>query len=234
MRKILCLLTFQFLVLSSSSAQQAEQGIYPGITYDSDILGNVNLTTGSLAIDHNLLHLPQWKGFDIGDVQLQYNSTAWTLASYCGVNGCYYQWLPAGSNSNTGFNPPGPADGFNLGPVFNGLPSWSFTTVNPYGSGLSTQQLQVMTSDSIVHDMLPTGGGYRSIDGSNLAVNSTATRTSHGLQRQQRTHAQSQATHLFTTHSEDLPGRRIRMEPTVLFPTMVGQDKRLTRWAYRE
>jgi RHS repeat-associated protein len=39
----------------------------------------------------------------------------------------------------------------------------------------SAQELQVTTPDGTVHDMVPTGSTYRSIDGTNLTVNSTAT-----------------------------------------------------------
>jgi RHS repeat-associated protein len=154
----------------SAAAQQQEQGIYPGITYDSDILGNVNLTTGSLAVNHLVLKLPQWKGFAIGDLSLQYNSPVWVLeAPGCDPNQgpCDNEWMPASNSFVTAAG---------ITPMFSsGVASWAFTTIPDADLNPSAQELQVTTPDGTVHDMVPTGSTYRSIDGSNLTVNSTAT-----------------------------------------------------------
>jgi hypothetical protein len=136
----------------SAAAQQQEQGIYPGITYDSDILGNVNLTTGSLAVNHLVLKLPQWKGFAIGDLSLQYNSPVWVLeAPGCDPNQgpCDNEWMPASNSFVTAAG---------ITPMFSsGVASWAFTTIPDADLNPSAQELQVTTPDGTVHDMVPTG-----------------------------------------------------------------------------
>lgn len=62
MRKVIVLSAVVFCACMSIAAQQQEQGIYPGITYDSDILGKVNLSTGALAISHQVLSSLNGKG----------------------------------------------------------------------------------------------------------------------------------------------------------------------------
>ena len=62
-----------------SSTPQPEQGIYPSVTYDSDLLGSVNLIKGSLAIDSSLLTLPHEEGFNIGQLRFHYNSPVYYM-----------------------------------------------------------------------------------------------------------------------------------------------------------
>jgi hypothetical protein len=104
MRRIAGISALLLVACMPLTAQQPEQGIYPGITYDSDILGSVNLTTGALAIKHLVLKLPQAKGFSVGDLSLQYNSTVWVLTSPgCDPSQgpCDNEWLPMGGGPVT-------------------------------------------------------------------------------------------------------------------------------------
>jgi RHS repeat-associated protein len=170
-RKALFLFSLVCFFVSSALSQQAEQGLYPGITYDSDILGNVNLTTGTVAIKHSFLSLPQWKGFSgIGDLQLNYNTPAWTLQITCdadnddgGGNTCSAQWLPS-DNSN-----------FSVVPQIDSVTSWWATMLYDSNSDPTGWELQASTPDGGIHTLVPIGSSYRSIDGTNLILNSTAT-----------------------------------------------------------
>jgi len=166
MRKVLYV--FALFIVAISQAVAQEQGLYPGITYDSDIIGNVNLTTGSLAIQHTLLKLPQWKGFNLGDLSLRYNTPTWTQVTYTDASGYEVgrQWMPT-SNST-----------FSVYPYINGsdgVMKWEFTTLPDADGNPSAQKLYATTSDGSVHDLVPSGGAYHSIDGSNITVNSTGT-----------------------------------------------------------
>ena len=163
MRKVLYVLALFFAAISQTTAQ--EQGLYPGITYDSDSIGNVNLTSGSLAIQHLLLKLPQWKGFSIGDLSLQYNTPAWVQVDQLDGEGNVQssRWWPT-DNSN-----------FSVSTWINGVTTWGVTTIPDTVGNPSAQEVRAMTPDGNMHDLLPTGTGYYSIDGSNITVSSNGT-----------------------------------------------------------
>jgi RHS repeat-associated protein len=165
-----CLVTFVLACLATlAHGQTAEQGVYPGLPYDHDILGNVNLASGDLSIQAKLISLPQLKGINVGDLILSYNTLTWTDAEYCSAQGedCTFQWLPNGNSS----------------PYFmeGGYFSWGSVAYMDLIGNPSTYGWTVQSGDGNVHNMVPVSGGFRTIDGTDMLLNSNATKLTDSL-----------------------------------------------------
>lgn len=164
------------VLLCSTAAAQTETGIYPAASYDSDMIGNVNLNRGSLVIAAPLLTLKQKPGISFGSLFLTYSPPTYVKGTNCvstsvGNEECQIFWQPADPNQMVT-----PAQ-----IVAQGMPSWQ-TEMTTDDNGLyNNSGFVVQSADGSNHPMVPVNGGYRSIDGTNYRLNSNGTTLTDSL-----------------------------------------------------
>jgi hypothetical protein len=66
-------IALSLLCVAVAAQAQIESGFYPAASYDSDMIGNVNLNRGSLVVSAPLLQLKQKPGFSLGSLYLTFN-----------------------------------------------------------------------------------------------------------------------------------------------------------------
>ena len=168
MRRFFAIALTLLCVVAAAQAQ-IESGFYPAASYDSDMIGNVNLNRGSLVISAPLLQLKQKPGFSLGSLYLTFNPPTYVRTTYCvstspDTEQCNHPWGPA--TDTWGAQSP------NGQVTAQAAPYWDTETTTDDDGVMNNSGFVVHSADGSSHPMVPVSGGYRSIDGSNYKLSS--------------------------------------------------------------